>query len=242
MAKKATTAADPVKLGWHFLPADRKLTYSDNRKVEVGKTLSVGGAPMTCSRGLHASEQITQAASFSRGPVLTRVEVWGNLAVDDNKFCGNNRKALWMGVLTIQDIKDCLKSVGYRPSGYVKTIDEYVAELANAASDEEDLVEAWLETWAARHGCPGAKVHQIEPVVMKPEMTATILRSFLSDRIVFTRPELDAIIGDTYDEDTVDSAFEDLIDESGVCVVECYANNGYDEGYVLARKATKRKR
>jgi len=48
-------------LYWHFLPNNGKLGRGDGRKVIVGETLRVDGAPVLCDHGLHASERIIDA-------------------------------------------------------------------------------------------------------------------------------------------------------------------------------------
>ena len=246
MPKKKLDATRPdLKLGWHFLPADRLLEYSDGRKAEVGKTLSMTNGslsgPSVCHRGMHASPKITQAASYQKGPTLCRVEVWGDVDDGGNKFAGRHRKVLWMKTLTVQDFAALFAAIGYKPdqASYIKTIDGCVAELAN--NTDESGVEEWLENWAAQNGCPGAKTHEIQFVYRKPKIEAEHLKALLNDRMVMTTKELTAIVKDGFDVSNIDDAFYDLACETGVCSVDGYDDNS-DDGYVLVRKAPKRKR
>ena len=82
-------------LGWHFCNEDMLLGYGDGRKIVDGKTLSVKGTPVLCDHGLHASKKLIDALYFAQGSILCRVEVWGNLKVDNDKLVGTHRKCLW---------------------------------------------------------------------------------------------------------------------------------------------------
>lgn len=80
---------------WHFLPADRKLQYGDRRQVRAGQTLRVEYSPELCRRGLHASVRLIDALKHAPGPILSRVEVGGEIVQDEEKLAGTARKCLW---------------------------------------------------------------------------------------------------------------------------------------------------
>jgi hypothetical protein len=240
--KKQTDPARPdLRLGWHFLPEDGKLSYSDGRKVAVGKTLSIPDyeTPECCYRGMHASEIVTDALSYNRGPVMCRVEVWGDLVEQTDKVAGRHRKVIWMHKFTKAEIKAFCKAMGHKP--------EYGADhtdMAEAAGYDD--AQAWLENFAVLHGCPGVKPSKKMKIDVnlefeKPELTSTILKGLLNNRLVQKESELRELVEDVYDEDSLDDAFENLIDEDGVCTVDDYGD-GYEQGYVLARKSPKKKR
>ena len=83
---------------WHFLPKDKTLCYGDGRKVRAGRTYSYAGKepPELCVRGVHASERVLDALSYAPGPILCRVEVWGDVQRGDDKLVGRHRKVLWV--------------------------------------------------------------------------------------------------------------------------------------------------
>ena len=95
MSRKKDPKRGTVITGWHFAEDDMRLGYNDMRKIRKGGTLSVSGKPKLCGRGLHCSERIMDALGYSRGNRICRVEVWGDLAVGDDKACGTHRKCLW---------------------------------------------------------------------------------------------------------------------------------------------------
>jgi len=84
----------PIK-AWHFMRADRKLGYGDERVAVKGRTLRVDGKPVMCSHGLHGSRRIVDALSYACGPVVCRVEIGGDIIEQDDKLVGNIRKTLW---------------------------------------------------------------------------------------------------------------------------------------------------
>ena len=86
--------------GWHFLPDNRRLRYGDSRHVDEGETLemtsTVHDSPIICRAGMHASEDVFDAIKYAPGFVLCRVLVTGDVQSYFDKFCGRNRKVLWM--------------------------------------------------------------------------------------------------------------------------------------------------
>jgi hypothetical protein len=244
MASKKQTS--DLRLGWHFLPEDGKLSYSDSRKVVVGQTLSIPDnlTPDPCYRGMHASEDLCDAAQYNRGPIICRVEVWGDVKVATDKFCGRHRKVLWMHKLTKAEIVACCKAAGYKVSPSGMSTDDLIEELSSAAGYNPDAVRSWMESLAQQLGCPGLnpkKKYTINLTYCAPELTAGILKALLNDRLVQTYDELEKQVKDVYDEDTFEDAFLLLADEDDVIVLDSYGPN-YQDGYVLKRKAPKRKR
>lgn len=89
------------RLGWHILPADMHLNAvhnGDDRVVKIGKTLSVEGVISCCVHGLHACERAVDALSYAPDAriVFTRVESWGDIDEESNKYAARNRKVLWV--------------------------------------------------------------------------------------------------------------------------------------------------
>lgn len=249
-SKKLTDKSD-LKLAWHWLPEDGKLAYNDNRKVVVGQTLSIPDHqyPDPCYRGMHASEVITDALQFNRGPILCRVEVWGDLKEQGDKVSARHRKVIWMHKFTKAEVKAFCKEMGYGPT------DGDWTDLSDAANQDTDQAIAWLESFAAQFGCPGLKPTKkvkvdITPKFEKPELTVEILKGLLSTHIVQGENELKARVKDIYQMDD----FDDLIDELGydddVCAVDgwrqtknSFGGTSYKNGFVLANKpSTRRKR
>jgi len=97
---------------WHFIGKDRKLSYGDDRIVEVGKTLSVEGEVrpgwsvfdkvngiFNKVNGMHASTSLAETINSSPNDatVLCMVEVFGDISKydrDDSIICGRHRTAL----------------------------------------------------------------------------------------------------------------------------------------------------
>ena len=236
--KKSKSDRKDLKLGWHFLPADQKLGYEDGRKAKVGQTLSYNGAPAPrcCYRGMHASPKIVDAGLFGKGPVLCRVEVWGDVHSESNKFAGRHRKVLWMGTLTKSDFKELFKSVGY--TTYNNDIDGYVDDLMSVCHEYKDKAEKWLQNWAIRNGLYTGRS---KFVYVKPQVDKDVLRSLLNDRFVKTVADLKQDLGESFDMSTFDDALDDLAYMDGVCTVDGYAGL-FEDGYVLERKKSTKKR
>jgi len=227
MAKKK--ARNNKRLGWHFLPEDMTLGYNDGRKAKVGKTLAMEmpGAPTVCERGMHASDKISQAADFKKGPVLCRVEVWGDIHVRSDKFCGRFRKVLWAKKIPKQIFSKIFKATGVCPLG---TADEaLVNALSSAAYMNPSKVDSILEDWAMKNGCDTARVDT------KPAMALKDVEEALSRRYVKTRRELMKSLSDAgFDMSSFSDAMENIdegYDPGRVIIVEDY-NNG-SNGYIL---------
>ncbi len=83
-------------LYWHFLPADKRMRYADDREVVVGETYSIGESPLLCARGFHGSVRLMDALYYAPGPVVCRVELGGEIVEGDNKVVAQSRTVLWM--------------------------------------------------------------------------------------------------------------------------------------------------
>lgn len=221
-------------LGWHFLPASMLLEYYDGRKAEVGKTLSMTDAadPKCCSRGMHASKKPSQAATFNKGPVLTRVEVSGDIDEQHDKFAGRNRKVLWAKKLSDADIKKCLKSVGYSYNDWSST-STLVSNLASASGSSaySDKVDKWLISWAKKNGLVEGTVSFV-----KPEIDEKTIISLLNRRVVRTEKEIKKDLGDTFDMSNWDDVFDNAANDMKVLIVDDYEKNG-NAGYLLSSSA-----
>jgi hypothetical protein len=89
--------------GWHFLPKNGKLRYSDNRKVAKGKWLKYKKRRdhdriRMCRVGMHASKDLFDAMNFGQcfGGILCRVDLRGDRIYARNKVCAEERKIVWM--------------------------------------------------------------------------------------------------------------------------------------------------
>ena len=144
----ATAKAEHI-LAWHFAPKgpdDRPmLGNNDGRIIEIGETLSVKGKIEICRSGLHASRRIIDALSYSTGPIICRVELWGDVTEQSDKLVARNRKCLWyipdsegllhyfarlcaMSVLDKWDAPDVVLD-------YLATGDERLRSAADSAAD-----------------------------------------------------------------------------------------------------------
>ncbi len=95
---------------WHWCGENMRTRYTD-RRIVVGKTLTVKGPPLLCSRGLHASKNILDALQYAPGPILCRVELSGEIVTGSDKLAATKRKVLWcMDATPIlrQWIKECV--------------------------------------------------------------------------------------------------------------------------------------
>jgi len=82
-------------LGWHFLPADRRLRGS-REVVKAGRTYRVEGPLALCSHGMHASRRALDALTYAPGPVVCRVELLGERLDAHFKSCARERRVLWI--------------------------------------------------------------------------------------------------------------------------------------------------
>lgn len=86
-----------MRLYWHFLPADRRLTNGDGRLVRAGRTLKVTGEPEICSHGLHASKRALDALAWAPdGSVVCRVSLGGTVIHSYEQSVATERTVLWM--------------------------------------------------------------------------------------------------------------------------------------------------
>lgn len=84
---------------WHFLRTDRKLGYGDGRTVEVGGIYPIPHSfkrPLICNYGMHGSERLIDALDNAPGPILCKVEIWGDVVSSMDKVAGRHRKVIAM--------------------------------------------------------------------------------------------------------------------------------------------------
>ena len=141
-------------LAWHFLPNDRKLRYGDNRIAEPGVTHTVNCKPVLCESGLHASIKPLDALHYAPGPIVSQVEISGDLIIGDDKLAGTSRKYLWIAdaeqtlnnyarwcaleVIHLWDAPEIVKR-------FLETGDESLRDAARGA--------AWCAAWCAGIHC-----------------------------------------------------------------------------------------
>lgn len=219
------------RLGWHFLPADMTLGYGDGRKVKVGGTLSIPSHeyPSTCNRGMHASSTPTQASQFKKGPVVTYVEVSGDLVTDVDKFCGRSRKVLWAHELTKTEIEALRKFCGY-PGNASAEIKDALREIANWNSVK---FNEWFDKLKA------GKIKLPAPKPAKPKFDEKALLAQLMPRTIRTRKEIMRDVGAFYDFESDDGCYNDMFDEvtdilngGKIIVIEDFTASG-EKGFVL---------
>lgn len=83
----------PIR-AWHWLAAGGLMR--DGTRVRIGETYSVRGQLVMCSHGLHACERILDALYYRPGPVVCRVECWGDVQREGDKLVARNRRVLGM--------------------------------------------------------------------------------------------------------------------------------------------------
>jgi hypothetical protein len=183
---------------------------------------------------MHASERISQASVFERGPVLSRVEVWGDLDVNNDKFCGRSRRVLWMKTVTQKDVREIARSMGM-PHAVSSGSISVPRTLKDLALRERIAFDSAAEAWAKKHG---ARDRVTASAPEQPLLQQKDLLKLLAPRIVRTRKEIARDIGDFYDLTPEDSySYTDRLEEllaegEGVRMVEDIDNRGTD-GYVL---------
>lgn len=187
----ATTTDKTKKLGWHFLPKSMSLDYGDGRKAAVGKTLAVKNteAIRCCINGMHASTKIKDAAQYEKGPVLTRVEVSGDIdeCWDGKKFAGRERKVLWAKEITHKDANEIGKVLG--DLGMIEAgLHDTIKYILSSAASNGDRFERAMRNWAAKNGCPGVKAKALKPV--PPPFSLKDVLARLDTRTVVTKHEL----------------------------------------------------
>ena len=237
MATKTKKIAKKKRLGWHFLPDTMQLTNLDNRKAAVGKTLSIPAkqTPNCCFVGMHASDLPHQAAQFNKGPVLCRVEVWGNVDTRGNdKFCGRHRRVLWAHEITAKDATQLAKRLHQRfdPTSGI-AISSFLKLAASMATDLFDRVILEL---AERKGLNAGGKVRVVPV--KPPFDVKALLGQLMQRVIRTETDIMRDVGDFYhfDNGAGGDLFRDVVDAAlatdKVIVVDGFTSDGRS-GYVL---------
>ena len=87
---------------YHFIRVNEDeqayLGYDDNRIVTVGEPVTVGGTPVLCQHGLHASKRILDALGYcpEREVALCRVELGGEVLHDTDKSVASERTIIAM--------------------------------------------------------------------------------------------------------------------------------------------------
>ena len=82
-----------VVVGWHILP--NNCVLRDGRKADLtGAWQLMAGdePPKMCKRGMHASRRLIDALQYAQGALICRVEVRGDIAEEDDKLTGCERR------------------------------------------------------------------------------------------------------------------------------------------------------
>ena len=74
---------------WHF--STGKLGYGDNREIKEGITHTVDCKPTLCQCGLHASIKPIDALIYAPGPIVSYVELCGDIAQGKDKVAALSR-------------------------------------------------------------------------------------------------------------------------------------------------------
>lgn len=79
---------------WHFATYDRRLAYQPWMEVAPGYIYSEDGPIVICESGLHASRKLRDALAYAPGSYLCRVEMWGEVAEEDDKLVARHRHVI----------------------------------------------------------------------------------------------------------------------------------------------------
>jgi len=154
--------------GWHFLPKDCRLQYSDGRRVQKGKTNRVKGTPVLCVHGLHASARAVDALQYCKGPMVARVRLSGDIVVGNDKAVATARTELTKRVDATKVLHEfacwCAERVLRRERKAGREPDDRSwnaiktkrAWLDGKATDDE-LNAAWVAAWAAAAAADAAR-------------------------------------------------------------------------------------
>ena len=137
---------------WHFTNENMTLGYGDGRKIVEGETLSCEGDIVLCQNGMHGSKRIIDALQYAPGPILTRVEITGDVVEGDDKIAGRHRKVLWsldateiLHRFAVQVALDACQKAGVTDPSTLAAPQAKLDWLDGKISDEE-LVDAWSAT------------------------------------------------------------------------------------------------
>lgn len=146
-------------LAWHLAPNDGCLGYGDNRKIEVGETLSVEGEIIPYYFGLHGSEKLLDALAYSSGNLLCLTEIFGDLGKAWAKVAGRHRRCLamkdaseWFSEIALdyqKDISVMEEASGYSPRIGLEDYKKRLKAVENVA----------YETWCTINIYVKAKTH-----------------------------------------------------------------------------------
>ena len=150
--------SDHIWQGWHFLRSDRRLGYGDGRLVVAGETLTIGGPPVLCQYGLHASRRAIDALKFAPGNIICRVHLSGEILEEHDKAVATERSTIWIAdandVLR-QFARSCALSVAHLWNmppivrQYLETGDESIRAAAWDAARAGARAAAWDAAWDA---------------------------------------------------------------------------------------------
>jgi hypothetical protein len=87
------------RIGWHFLPEDRRVPRLGTI-VELGTKEVHEGELRPCYSGLHFSPRVIDALRYAPGPVLREVRVSGAIVMDTDKGVAAARETLWIDDVT----------------------------------------------------------------------------------------------------------------------------------------------
>ena len=163
MPKRIETAA------WHWTGD----TLRDGRPIPaVGEWLTHEGPIRICNSGLHASERLIDALSFSPGHMLHRVTVRGIEGRDSDKLVARERRIDWSmdceGLLRVFARRCALDSLHLWPDvpvivrEYLETGREDIREAAWAAAWDAARDDAWAAARDAREAARDATLSKYD--------------------------------------------------------------------------------
>lgn len=130
-------------MAWWFGRGDGSLGFGDTRRPRKGRALVHRGELKPCKSGLHASTNILDALKYAPGERLWRVEMSGEVVLENDKLVASRRKHLWcidakpvlrkfarMCALDVIDLWDAPDVV----VRYLKTGDESIQIAARSAA------------------------------------------------------------------------------------------------------------
>lgn len=89
-----TTAPEGAIMAWHFARRSLQMRHDDPRLITVGASFSTPSPDRTVHPhcyGYHGSVALIDALAYAPGPMLSRVEIWGDLVLHERVCAGRNR-------------------------------------------------------------------------------------------------------------------------------------------------------
>ena len=174
---------------WHFVGADRRMSFGDKRLVEVGKTYSVEGEPVLCEHGLHGSERIIDALYYAPGPVVCRVRLSGILVHGKDKSVATQRTVL--GMIDATEILEALSRQWALSVAHLWPMPDVLREFLKTG--EESLrAAAWAAAWEAARQAARAAAWAAAGAAARETAQAAAWAAALEEALIRQNAQLEA--------------------------------------------------